>query len=367
MRVRWMVCMIASAAILGLSAASTRAQGNSDQNASVKGSGTVDRIAKWVANREIGDSGIVETGGNVGIGTDTPGSKLTVAGRIEATVSGASAAVVGSSPDATAIVGLSDSGVGVSGKSTALSGVVGTSDTGSGVFGKSMSLIGVHGIIDFSSTSTTTIGVRGFSTHGFGVVGQSTSGTGVFGSSATGLAGSFHGNVAVTGTLSKGGGSFKIDHPLDPENKYLYHSFVESPDMMNIYNGNVVTDENGEAVVELPAYFQALNRDFRYQLTVIGTFAQAIVGEKVKGNRFKIKTNSPGVEVSWQVTGIRQDAWANKNRIPVEEAKSDQERGLYLHPEAFDQPQERGIESARNRELTERLKQESTQRKQGLN
>ncbi|MGH9844628.1 MAG: hypothetical protein ACREEM_38400 [Blastocatellia bacterium] len=71
----------------------------------------------------------------------------------------------------------------------------------------------------------------------------------------------------MVGTLSKGGGSFKIDHPLDPENKYLYHSFVESPDMMNIYNGVVTLDETGQAEVELPDYFSALNRDFRYQFT----------------------------------------------------------------------------------------------------
>ena len=50
--------------------------------------------------------------------------------------------------------------------------------------------------------------------------------------------------------------------------------------MMNIYNGNVITDANGEAVVALPEWFEALNRDFRYQLTVIGQFAQAIVAEK---------------------------------------------------------------------------------------
>ena len=40
---------------------------------------------------------------------------------------------------------------------------------------------------------------------------------------------------------------FVIDHPLDPANKYLYHASVESPDVMNIYNGNVVTDANGRA------------------------------------------------------------------------------------------------------------------------
>ena len=59
----------------------------------------------------------------------------------------------------------------------------------------------------------------------------------------------FDGDIEVAGNVSKAGGSFKIDHPLDPENKYLYHSFVESPDMMNIYNGNVVTDGSGTAIV----------------------------------------------------------------------------------------------------------------------
>lgn len=146
------------------------------------------------------------------------------------------------------------------------------------------------------------------------------------------------GSLIVTGTVSKGGGSFTIDHPLDPANKTLSHSFVESPDMMNIYNGNVTTDRRGEAVVTLPEWFEALNRDFRYQLTVIGQFAQAIVASKIKNNRFRIKTNRPGVEVSWQVTGIRQDAYANRHRIPVEKEKPERERGSYLHPEAFAQP-----------------------------
>lgn len=129
------------------------------------------------------------------------------------------------------------------------------------------------------------------------------------------------GNLQVHGTLTKSGGSFKIDHPLDPENKYLYHSFIESPDMMNIYNGNIITNENGEATVILPEYFQALNKDFRYQLTCIGIFAQAIIYEKINNNQFKIKTDSPKVEVSWQVTGVRQDKWANDNRIIPEVEK----------------------------------------------
>jgi len=142
-----------------------------------------------------------------------------------------------------------------------------------------------------------------------------------------------NGDVRISGTLFKGAGSFKIDDPIDPANKYLYHSFVESPDMMNIYNGNVVTDRHGLAAVTLPAYFSALNRDFRYQLTVVGQFAQAIIARKIASNRFVIRTNKPNVEVSWQVTGIRHDPYANAHRIPVEEEKPPQEQGHYLHPE----------------------------------
>jgi len=147
----------------------------------------------------------------------------------------------------------------------------------------------------------------------------------------------------VTGKLTKGSGSFKIDHPLDPANKYLSHCFVESPDMMNVYNGNITTDKHGLATVTLPDYFEALNRDFRYQLTVIGQFAQAIVATKIAHNKFVIRTSKPQVEVSWQVTGIRQDAYANANRIPVEEDKPAAEQGRYLHPEVFGQPATKSV------------------------
>ncbi|MEW5979976.1 MAG: hypothetical protein AB1898_29620 [Acidobacteriota bacterium] len=145
----------------------------------------------------------------------------------------------------------------------------------------------------------------------------------------------FAGDLNVTGNLTKGSGSFTIDHPLDPITKKLSHSFVESPEMMNIYNGNIVTDAQGLASVVLPSYFEALNRDFRYQLTVIGEFAAAMVAKEIENNRFIIKTDKPAVKVSWQVTGIRQDAYANAHRIKVEEEKPASERGHYLHPEVF--------------------------------
>lgn len=149
------------------------------------------------------------------------------------------------------------------------------------------------------------------------------------------VAGAFNGDVVVVGNLSKSGGSFQIDHPLDPANKYLLHSFVESPDMMNIYNGNVVTDGRGDAIVTLPDWFEALNRDFRYQLTAIGQPAQAFVSSEISDGRFSIKTDKPNVKVSWQVTGIRQDAWANAHRIPTELDKPAKDQGHYLHPELF--------------------------------
>ncbi len=83
--------------------------------------------------------------------------------------------------------------------------------------------------------------------------------------------------------------------------------------------------------VELPAYFEALNRDYRYQLTPIGVFAQAIVDEEIVENRFTIKTDKPYVKVSWQVTGIRQDRWANDNPLIPEMEKPKEEQGTLMH------------------------------------
>jgi len=174
------------------------------------------------------------------------------------------------------------------------------------------------------------------------------------GGTTTGTEYAFYGvgDAYISGNLSKGGGSFKIDHPLDPENKYLYHSFVESPDMMNVYNGNVVLDGNGEATVTMPDWFGALNRDFRYQLTAIGAPGPNLyIAQEVSGNTFTIAGGQPGMKVSWQVTGIRQDAFANANRIPVEEDKKGIEVGTYLHPEAHGQPEARSLARAHALEM----------------
>ena len=152
------------------------------------------------------------------------------------------------------------------------------------------------------------------------------------------------GNVNISGNISKQGGSFKIDHPLDPTNKWLYHSFVESPDMMNIYNGNITTDANGDASVELPEYFDALNEHFRYQLTVIGSFAQAIIAQEIQNNIFTIKTDQPNVKVSWQVTGIRKDDFAQDNRIPNEVEKTGRDKGKKLYDPNRNTPYSEGLQ-----------------------
>lgn len=152
------------------------------------------------------------------------------------------------------------------------------------------------------------------------------------------------GNTQVVGTLSKSAGSFKIDHPLDPEGKYLSHSFVESPDMKNLYDGVVTLDGNGNARVQMPDWFEALNREFRYQLTGIGAASpNAYVAEEIRDNSFIIAGGTPYAKISWMVTGTRHDAYAEKYRIPVEEPKGTAEKGRYLAPEAFGKSAERAI------------------------
>jgi len=131
---------------------------------------------------------------------------------------------------------------------------------------------------------------------------------------------SVYGNQLVQGTQNVGGDlnvagtkNFRIDHPENPENKYLVHAAIESNEVLNMYSGNVTTDNNGKAIVKLPQYFELINIDFRYQLTVIGEFAQAIVSKKIENNTFEIKTDKPNIEVSWQVTAKRNDKYLREH------------------------------------------------------
>jgi len=177
----------------------------------------------------------------------------------------------------------------------------------------------------------------------------------------------FNGHVAVYGNLYKTAGSFKIDHPDDPENMYLQHSFVESPDMKNVYDGTVLLDGNGEAVVQLPDYFESLNIDYRYQLTAIGAPGPNLhIAEKINHNRFKIAGGEAGMEVSWQVTGARNDAYARNHRIAVEVPKEGKEQGKYLFPEEHNQPESMGIRYKQHLKILQEQNSARSETHQGL-
>lgn len=258
------------------------------------------------------------------------------------------------------------SGYGVYGSSPQGSGVVGSHDAFSGsnpgVWGETNSssagALGVLGRVAPTTVGQSSVGVRGINNgtgglgigvwgsqagSGYGVFGDAPTGNGVVGMSNSGFAGFFFGNVMVNGTLSKSAGGFKIDHPLDPAHKYLSHSFVESPDMKDVYDGVTTTNARGFATVTLPRYFEALNRSFRYQLTIVGTRGwNARVVQEIAHNRFTIQSDQPRVKVSWQVTGIRHDAYANAHRIKVVEAKPAADQGRYLQPQLYGQPRSKG-------------------------
>lgn len=239
------------------------------------------------------------------------------------------------------VYGYALSGIGVYGESANGTGLRGDGET-YGVYGNG----GNYGV--FGNSGYTGVWGQGTS---YGVIGINAS-TGVYGSGST-YAGFFAGNCHVSGTLSKAAGAFRIDHPLDPERRLLQHSFVESPDMKNVYDGVVTTDASGEATVSLPEWFEALNRDVRYQLTTIGD-ARAWVSQELHDSQFAVRTDTPNTKVCWQLTGIRQDAWAEAHRIAVELDKPDDERGTYLHPLEHGQPVSKGRDQAERQRMATR-------------
>ena len=232
------------------------------------------------------------------------------------------------------------------------SSIIGTAPAVVGeTFSRSQNAVGVKGIVNTTSPASGSAALRGaitgttdiygtgiWGSHtggGWGVYGQSDHGSGVVGASLFHWAGLFYGNVFVDGTLYKSAGGFKIDHPLDPAHKFLSHSFVESPDMKDVYDGIATTNAKGFAVVKLPNWFEALNRTFRYQLTSLSGLQNVAVAKEISHNRFTIQSEKPRSRVSWQITGIRHDAYANAHRIPVVQEKPQAAQGKYLHPELF--------------------------------
>jgi hypothetical protein len=243
--------------------------------------------------------------GNVGIGTNAPAYNLDVAGNglyvihgTNSTTTNGSAAIFG---DSTATTGVP---IGVYGNCQ--------SDTGRGVFGAAR------------ATTGSALGVYGYSANGtlpaYGV-----------------YAG---GNMGATGTKT-----FRIDHPLDPTNAYLLHYSAEGPEPQNIYNGIATLDQQGQAWVELPAYFEEINTKYRYQLTALdAAMPELHVGQRIHANRFQIAGGKAGMEVSWEIKALRNDRWVRTYGAPVEIAKPASERGKYQRPELYGQPAEKGID-----------------------
>ena len=195
---------------------------------------------------------------------------------------------------------------------------------------------GVYGVT--SSGGGSAAGVRGDASQAGAAGGAfyNNQGTGLYAQSTNGTAGFFSGNVTITGSLQVNGAkNFKIDHPLDPEHKFLVHAAVESPEMKNIYDGVVLIGADGTATVIMPSYFSALNSEFRYQLTCIGAHAPVFVAEEISKNQFKIAGGKPGMKVSWMVTGVRNDPTATSNPMQVEVQKVRDEVGRYLNPAAY--------------------------------
>lgn len=156
------------------------------------------------------------------------------------------------------------------------------------------------------------------------------------------LGGSSYGVYCGGSLFATGTKSLQIDYPFDPENRVLNHYCTEGPEPQNAYNGVVTLDAHGEAHVELPHYFEEINKDFRYQLTCVGGFAPIYIAHEIENNRFQIAGGTPGLKVSWEVKGVRNDRFVRAYGAPVEQEKLPENRGKYLRPELYGQPKERG-------------------------
>jgi len=363
--------------VVGFSANSAGTVGLSTNSVGIQGSSSTSYGVYGISGSNIGIYGSAfASAGVYGISYSTNG----VQG-----VSTTAAGVYGSSPTngvqgvstgGWGVYGLSTGSVGVLGSSASSYGVQGTSTVSYGVQGQSASSIGIygssyasygvygtslnsHGVVGFSASyrgvfgsSTDNVGVYGSSVNNHGVVGITAvslnlndhdAGAGVYAGYFSGGGGIFvNGSCQITGALTKGSGTFLIDHPSDPENMYLRHSFVESPDMKNIYDDVVTLDETGKKSINLPSWFSDLNDTFRYQLTAIGKQETPYILQEINENMFII-AGDPNAKVSWQVTGVRKDAFAKANPVYVEDYKSEKEKGKYLHPTAFGKSEDLAI------------------------
>ena len=228
--------------------------------------------------------------------------------------------------------------------------VASTATSQAGVYGSNLRTNGGHGVLGIGFNGV--VGESNYST-GYGIFaenydaiaplgnGVGVAGTGYYGvlgedrylGSVVGAFGVFsNGNLGASGVKA-----FYIDHPAAPEDKYLRHFSIESNEVLNVYRGVVVCDEQGEAVIHMPEYFDLINTEPSYQLTPIGGYAPVFIAEELEGGQFTIGGASPGMKVSWELTALRNDPYLQQNpevrEVVVE--KDQRSKGKLLIPQLY--------------------------------
>ncbi len=243
-----------------------------------------------------------------------------------------------------------------------------------GVFGINTRVTGGHGVWGQGVN-----GVVGESVdvNGYGVFGQNSAaidpGAGVAGLGITGVIGQSTNlslsyglfsyddcgitqHIDIGGNLSVGGTkSFVIDHPNDPDNKFLKHFCIESPEVLNVYRGVTILNASGEAIVELPDYFTDINTNFSYSLTPVGSSAPNLyIKEKINNGNFVVAGGSANQEINWVVYAERNDKYmqANPDSKEVEVTKTGRYKGKYMHPELYGKTRDNSIFPNVNLKLT---------------
>lgn len=242
-----------------------------------------------------------------------------------------------------------------SGGASAVSGQVeATASAAQGIYGSNLRTTGGWGVYGIGHSGT--VGETNYQL-GFGVYGRNYDAIGPLGN-AVGTYG--FGYVGVWGDQTDPNGysiysngdfgaagtkAFAIDHPLDPEHKYLKHYSIESNEVLNVYRGTTAFDANGEATVTLPDYFDAVNANFSYQLTPIGGYAPLFIKEKIENGQFVIAGGTASMEVSWTVYAERNDPYLQQHpqSKAVEVEKESWNQGKYLQPDLYGQPDSKKI------------------------
>jgi hypothetical protein len=387
-----------------------------DLNGGINAAGPV-TAEGFVAN--LSCCGATAFSGTVGAGEAIIGDSNSGTGVYGIATSGTG--VSGNANSGTGVNGSTASGTGVYGNATTgtagVYGVLGSGDPvySYGVYGENDNTSGGKGVFGTNPHGTEGFGVQGYatgtnaigvagSTNTFGsiahqelgntpigVIGDSSTGIGIMAASDNGFpllvensgtkdavfvyaqGGGYpivaqgnsgylvldeFGNLSVTGAIVGAVKDFKIDHPLDPANKYLYHASIESSEMKDLYDGVALLDSNGSATVMLPDWFEAVNGDFRYQLTAIGAPAPNLhIAQEISSGQFIIAGGQAGMKVSWQVTGVRHDAYAKAHSLQVTVDKPEGERGYYIHPELYGAPPEKSLASVQRAAVMQQINQ----------